>query len=82
MKDLKTSKKSIHKTLYERDRDYRDLVDFYEYIPIKIYAVPRGVFADYLATKEATLSKVDRINMRDEEFYKLRRLIEQRAEPQ
>jgi len=67
---------SLRKILYEKDRDYRDLVDFYGYVPIRIRLVPRGVFAEYLATKKATISKVDRINMRDEEFSKLSRLIE------
>jgi hypothetical protein len=64
----------IHKWLYNTDRDYKDLVDFYGYLPIKISLMPQGVFAKYLSTKVAAVSKVDRIKMRDEDFKKLMKL--------
>lgn len=63
-------KKSIHDKLYEMDRDYRDLVDFYKYEPFKIRLVPKGVFAKYLEEKIAGVAKVERTNMREEEFEK------------
>jgi len=63
--------KSVHDQLYGTDSDYRDLVDFYGYIPVRIHIVPRGCFANYLGKKMAAVSKVDRINMRDEEFKNL-----------
>lgn len=63
----------IHGQLYNMDTDYKDLVDFYGYIPVRVRLVPRGVFAKYLTTKMAAISKVDRIKMHDEEF---RRLIQ------
>lgn len=68
--------KLIHKKLYEMDKDYRDLVDFFNYTPIKIHLMPKGVFAKYLEEKIASVPKVERINMRDEEFERLTRLIE------
>jgi len=64
-------KEKVHKRLYASDSDYRDLSDFYGYIPIKVYLMPSGTFAKYLMGKMAAVSKVDRIKMRDEEFNKL-----------
>lgn len=69
-------KEVIHKELYVTDRDYKELVDFFDYIPIKIYMVPKGVFTKYLGGKLATIAKVDRINMTGEEFKRLNDIIE------
>jgi len=65
----------LNKQLYDKDKDYRDLVDFYDYVPVKIRLIPKGIFAEYLMHKIAAISKVDRIKMRDDEFEKLLYLI-------
>ena len=66
-------RESIHKRLYYSDGDYKDLADFYGYVPIKVHLLPKGVFAKYLMGKVAAMAKVERVEMRDEEF---RRLIQ------
>lgn len=68
----------IHKRLYDTNGDYRDLVDFYGYVPVRVHLVPRGTFAEYLTKKVAGLSKVDRINMRDEDFKRLTQFMRKR----
>jgi len=67
--------KVIHKQLYEIDRDYRDLVDFFGYIPLRIHLVTKGVFSKYLEGKISAVPKVDRINMREEEFKMILKLM-------
>lgn len=70
--------KSIHEQLYGKDKDYHDLVDFFDYVPIKIRLVPRGVFAKYLeGIPTGGFPKVDKINMSDKEFERLMRLIKE-----
>jgi hypothetical protein len=69
--------KAIHKQLYEIDGDYRDLVDFFNYIPLKIKLVPRGVFAQYKNEVATAMHKVDRINMRDGKFKQFLRIVEE-----
>lgn len=78
MEDLEVDKiqESLHKQLYNKDRDYRDLVDFYGYVPLKVHLVPKGVFAKYLINKVAAMSKVARIKMPEEEFKKFIQLVE------
>jgi hypothetical protein len=68
-------KKELHRRLYEVDRDYKDLADFFNYTPIKVRLLPRGTFAKYLSRKIAATPKVDRINMRSEDFQKLLQLM-------
>jgi hypothetical protein len=53
------------------DEAYKDLVDFYNYSPIKVILLPEGTFGKYLTLKAATVSKVGRIEMPDEEINKL-----------
>ena len=65
----------IHRSFYSKNRDYRDLVDFFDFIPLKIHLISRGIFAKYLSTLKANISKVDRMNMKDDEFYKFSQLI-------
>jgi len=67
--------KAIHSYLYENDKDYRDLVDFFAYNPIKVRLVPKGTFARYLEQKIAGVAKVERIGMAEEEFEKLKQLM-------
>jgi len=47
----------IHKELYRMDQSYRDLVDFFGYVPVKVYLVPRGTFAEYFRRKNRNDSK-------------------------
>ena len=81
--ELLTNKKpsvlrdAVHKQLYSIDKDYADLVDHLEYVPIVINPVKRGVFAKYLDGKTGSAAKVDRINMRDEDFNILVQLMNQ-----
>ena len=63
--------KLIHSYLYKSDRDYRDLVDFFGYVPLKVYILPRGSFMKYMEMKKASWGKVERINMREEDFRRL-----------
>jgi len=60
----------LHKELDTMDPDYKNLVDYFEYKPLKIKLVPNGTFNKYLEQKQAALPKVDRIKMRNEEFNK------------
>jgi len=62
---------TIHKELYKEDADYRGLVDFFGYMPVKVHVVPRGTFMRYLQEKGVTIPKVARVNMDDKDFKKL-----------
>ncbi len=69
--------KSVHTYLYENDKDYRNLVDFFEYFPVKIRVVPRGVFASFLEDIQAgSIPKVHRVGMKEENFKRLLNIIE------
>jgi hypothetical protein len=68
-------KERLHKRLCEIDSDYKALIDFFNYNPIKIQLLPQGIIARYLAKKNAAPPKVDRINMSNEEFQKIRELM-------
>jgi len=70
----------VHKRLYDDDADYRDLVDFYGYVPTRIVRLPLGTFSEYLDTKIATIAKVDRVEMKDEELKKLLKSIKGQKE--
>ncbi len=60
----------IHNHLYETDKDYRDLVDFFDYVPIRIRFVKKGAFSRYMEKKGTSWGKVERINMEEEVFKK------------
>jgi hypothetical protein len=70
-RDEKELSESIHKGLCQMDRDYEELSEFYNYIPIRVNLLPAGVLGKYLFGKMATMSKVERVNMGDEEFGRL-----------
>ena len=55
----------VNRGLTDFDRDWRDLVDFMEYVPLKLRLLPRGSFSRYLEAKEG-MPRVDRMEMRDE----------------
>lgn len=71
--DAKSLETVIHQALRNSDKDYKELSDYYGYVPIKVIVVPAGSFAKYLMNKKATAPKVERILMREEEFEKLER---------
>jgi len=55
----------IHQGLIDFDRDWRDLTNFMNYVPLKVTVLPRGSFHRYLKRK-AGLPKIPRIEMREE----------------
>jgi hypothetical protein len=55
----------IHQGLIDFDRDWRDLTNFMNYLPLKVTVLPRGSFHRYLKRK-AGLPKIPRIEMREE----------------
>jgi hypothetical protein len=71
-KDLENE---IHKTLYATDKDYKMLVDLFEYTPIRVELLPKGTFAKYLEKRSGAYPKVCRINMNEEEFDRLISLV-------
>jgi len=58
----------IHNVLYSMDMDYKNLTDYFDYVPLRIVRVPEGTFTAYLEQKEAAVPKVERINMSQEKF--------------
>jgi hypothetical protein len=72
--DMNAVLTSIHKNLCQIDNDYKELSQFFNYIPIRISFLPPGVFGKYLMGKMATMSKVARIGVSDEEFNKLTKI--------
>jgi len=72
--------KAIHNQLYETDKDYRDLSDFFEYTPVKVRLVPKGVFNDFLEEKTVAFPKVSRIDMKERDFDMLIQMIKRRTE--
>jgi len=68
-------KKRLHERLLEVDRDYRNLVEFFNYIPIRVRNVPNEAFAEYLKGKSGTLPKVERIDMKEKEFTRFLRIV-------
>ena len=71
-------KEQVHKQLCKIDQDYKELVDFFEYVPLKIHLMPKGVFSKYVQERPG-MPRVDRINMVDEEFRKLLKLMKEKG---
>jgi hypothetical protein len=65
----------VHKGLYTIDRDYKDLVDFFGYVPLKIRLIPRGTFSKFFNQEITSSMKVDRIKMSDEKFRRLLAIV-------
>jgi len=65
--------KSVHDNLYNADSDYKAVVDFFGYMPLKVHLLAKGTFSRYMEEKEASWGKVERINMKEGEFEKLTR---------
>lgn len=55
----------IHSELLNFDKDWRDLTNWMNYVPLKVTVLPRGSFNRYLQKKEG-LPKIPRIEMREE----------------
>lgn len=62
----------IHRALIDMDKDWRDLTDFFKYVPLKLHLLPRGTFNRYLGMKQG-MPSVDRIEMREENYAELLR---------
>ena len=60
----------INQQLQKLDKDWRDLLAFLKYEPIKITKLPRGTVNNYLKNKEG-VPRLTRINMRQERLNKL-----------
>lgn len=73
IKDMKAEvlEKAVHKQLYEKNKDYRDLTDFYEYVPVKIHLLEKGTFNKYMEWKGGTFPRVAHINMSKDDFERL-----------
>lgn len=67
----KELEEKLHKELYNMNQDYQNLIDFFEYTPLKVKILPMGTFNKYLQEKPGSIPKVARINMNSEEFKKL-----------
>lgn len=65
----------VHKRVTEEfldfDKDYRDLVEFLKYDPLKIILLEKGSFKRYLSSKSG-MPRIARIGMRTEELDKLK----------
>jgi hypothetical protein len=57
--------KRIHSAFFDFDKDWMDLTNFMNYVPLKVTVLPRGSFHRYLKRKEG-LPKIPRIEMREE----------------
>jgi hypothetical protein len=71
----KEIKNALHRQLCVMDKDYKDLAEFFNYIPLKIYTVSQGVFAKYLEGKGGSAPKVDRIDMNEEDLRKITQVV-------
>ena len=60
----------LDKALHEKDKDWRDLVDFLKYSPIKITKLPKGTVNRFLQDKEG-VPRLARIGMRDNRLKEL-----------
>jgi GH3 auxin-responsive promoter len=63
--------KSIHEGLIQNDIAYKELVDFYHYVPTRVNLMPNGVFGKFLFGKPATVAKIERIDVSEEELCSL-----------
>lgn len=72
--DIKEAKRRIHQRLLEVDKDYRDLVDFLNYDPLKLVALRKGAFKNFLRYEKGTV-KIPRVNMKEGKFRRLMNFI-------
>jgi hypothetical protein len=63
----------VHTALLDYDKDWRDLTNFFNYIPLKLHLLPKGTFNKYLGQKQG-MPSIDRIEMKIENFSELMRL--------
>ena len=68
---------AINEQLNADDTDYRNLADFFDYMPTKVSVVPKGAFAKYLEDiPSGAIPKVDRISMEEEKFRRLMEVVD------
>lgn len=63
--------KRVSEELIDFDKDYRDLVNFLKYDPLKVNVLPKGTFKRYLQSKTG-MPRIARVGMRDEQLDQLR----------
>ena len=57
--------RKINEVLQDYDKDWRDLIDYLKYDPLKVQLLPRGSFKRFLSRKEG-MYRIDRIEMREQ----------------
>ncbi len=67
----------VHATLLDFDKDWRDLTNFFNYVPLRLHLLPKGTFNRYLGQKQG-MPSIDRIEMKDENFAELMKLAKKR----
>jgi hypothetical protein len=65
----------LHLALCGVDKDYQNLTEFFDYVPLRTVRVPPGTFMRYLEQKEAAVPKVERIEMGPKNFSVLLELM-------
>lgn len=65
--DVKELKEKVNAKLIDYDRDWRDLSNFLNYIPLKVTLLPDGAFRRHLASQKG-MPKVIRINMQKDKL--------------
>lgn len=65
----------LHQALYSIDKDYANLTEFFDYVPLRTVRVAPGTFMRYLEQREAAVPKVERIEMAPKNFSVLLELM-------
>jgi len=73
--DVEDLTETLHKEFYDFDKDYRDLTNFFGYVPLKLHLLPRGTFKRYMEGKRG-MPKIERIWMKEEWFNRLLRIAD------
>ncbi len=68
--DEETIASKVHEVLLEKDKDWRDLVAFLKYNPIRVTKLAKGTVNRFLQNKEG-VPRLARIGMRDERLQEL-----------
>lgn len=62
--------KTVHDELSNMDADYRNLTQFFRYVPLKVATLPRRTFETYLGERKGMV-KPERLGMKEENFQAL-----------
>lgn len=68
--EVETIKSKVHEVLLKKDKDWRDLVAFLKYNPIKVELLPKGSVNRFLQNKGG-VPRLTRIGMREERLKEL-----------